>query len=662
MLFKLAYRNIARSKGYFLAYAISLAVFAVLVYSTAIIEISLGQFFMDSGTGLQGINLASLFYWIKIITYITVLIFSIYISNFFLKRRLKEVALYKMFGLSRFKIFQLFIIENTVIISLAFGLSIIFGLFFSRLILMLTVQLFGIDLSSFPMTLPPQAIVAILITLGIVWIAISILPLKIIAKSSISTLFLKKGEQVKPLKFPFISFILFIITTGILVYAIFFIPKESMDIMIRFLVVYILAILVAFFLYKGGISFILMFLKKRGVQFKSPVFLLTVNHFIASIRSTYRLLTFVTVFTATIAVFIVTVFGALNLVKSDTAVMFPLNKISILSTSQESAQHFTKFVDENLGADSFQTIPMMLQTAGEGEGARATYFMTPEQFERYATVTNVDITLKEAVLDKITTQKLPLNLSDIVLDGEERSIVSYLTYEDYAVLDEISSTRFINPTITFQEPPVIENDTLKPVYLHLSTKGFTEKDMFQTIQLFSSPFMNDIASLSNEYGIYRMTYTDVLGIASVNFIYSLFQLVLFIVVLGIIIALIMSLFFRTLEIVENNIEEYMIARSLGFTNRQTFLSILVESAFTQLLPFYMGISVGLVIYQGLFQFFLNNGSSNGGSAPIETVFDLLMEPTTMVLFIGFFVAIHLLYAILLVNVYSRIKNQKMIKE
>lgn len=656
MLFKLAYRNIARSKGYFLAYAISLAVFAVLVYSTAIIEISLGSFFMDSGAGLQGVNLASLFYWIKIITYITVLIFSIYISNFFLKRRLKEVALYKMFGLSRFKIFQLFIIENTVIISLAFVLSIIFGLFFSRLILMLTVQLFGIDLSSFPMTLPLQAIVAILITLGIVWIAISLLPLKMIANSSISTLFLKKGEQVKPLKFPFVSFILFIITTGILVFAIFFLPEESMDIMARFLVVYILAILVAFFLYKGGISFILMFLKKRGIQFKSPVFLLTVNHFIASIRSTYRLLTFVTVFTATIAVFIVTVFGALNLVKSDTEVIFPNNKVSVLSTSPESAQHLTKFMDENLGIGSFQTIPMMLKTGGETEGDRATYFMTPEQFEEYATLTKMDMKLKETVLDKITTQKLPLNLGDIVGDKEEWSIVSYLKSEDYSEQNQTISRGLINPTITFQES-VVASDVIKPVYLHLSTNEFKESDMFKTIQFFSLPFMSKIASLSNDQGIYLMAYTDVLGVASTNFISSLFQLVLFIVVLGIIIALIMSLFFRTLEIVENNIDEYMIARSLGFTNRQTFLSILVESAFTQLLPFYIGISVGLVIYQGLFKFFLN-----GAPETINTVFDLLMEPTTMLLFIGFFVAIHLLYVILLVNVYNRIKDQKMIKE
>lgn len=658
MLFKLAYRNIARSKGYFLAYAISLAVFAVLVYSTAIIEISLGHFFMEGGTGLQGINLASLFYWIKIITYITVLIFSIYISNFFLKRRLKEVALYKMFGLSRFKIFQLFILENTVIISLAFVLSIVFGLFFSRLILMLTVQLFGIDLSSFPMTLPPQAIVAIFITLGVVWIAISLLPLKIIANSSISTLFLKKGEQVKPLKFPFISFILFIATTSMLAYAIFFIPEESMDIMLRFLVVYLLAILVAFFLYKGGISFILMFLKKRGIQFKSPVFLLTVNHFIASIRSTYRLLTFVTVFTATIAVFIVTVFGALNLVKSDTDAIFRNNKVSVLSTSPESAQQLIKFMDENLGVGSFQTIPMMLKTGGETEGDRATYFMTPEQFEEYATFTKMDVKLKETILDKIITQKLPLNLGDIVSDEEEWSVLSYLKSEDYSEESQTISQGLINPTITFQET-VVANDVIKPVYLHLSTNEFKESDMFKTIQFFSLPFMSEIASLSNDKGIYLMAYIDVLGVASVNFIYSLFQLVLFIVVLGIIIALIMALFFRTLEIVENNIDEYMIARSLGFTNRQTFLSILVESAFTQLLPFYLGISVGLVIYQGLFKFFLNNGS---GTGPINTVFDLLMEPTTMVLFIGFFVAIHFLYAILLVNVYNRIKNQKMIKE
>src|SRR5699024_3331742 len=114
--------------------------------------------------------------FINFFIYTIVVFFSLYIIHFFLKRRRDEIALYKLLGLNRMNILQIFFIENCLIIIIAFFLSIILGVFFSRFALMILSSFMNLAIKSFPLMISWKIITSLTIFLAVIFTIINILP------------------------------------------------------------------------------------------------------------------------------------------------------------------------------------------------------------------------------------------------------------------------------------------------------------------------------------------------------------------------------------------------------------------------------------------------------------------------------------------------------
>src|SRR5699024_7403684 len=129
---------------------LTITIFAILIYSMAAIQ----EFFLASYDQFKFLfkEFSFLFVldFINFFIYTIVVFFFLYIIHFFLKRRRDEIALYKLLGLNRMNILQIFFIENCLIIIIAFFLSIILGVFFSRFALMILSSFMNLAIKSFP--------------------------------------------------------------------------------------------------------------------------------------------------------------------------------------------------------------------------------------------------------------------------------------------------------------------------------------------------------------------------------------------------------------------------------------------------------------------------------------------------------------------------------
>ena len=162
MLFKLAWQNIKRSKGYFIAYILTVAVFFTIVYQLANIEQQLGHFFVD-GVKLSDLKISETFMYLKYFLYVIILFFSAYVSRFFVKRRSKEIALLKTLGLNRRNIWYIFLIENAIIVLVGFVVGIISGVLFSRIVAIGSMEMIGLKISNVGFTFSGAGIVSVLI-------------------------------------------------------------------------------------------------------------------------------------------------------------------------------------------------------------------------------------------------------------------------------------------------------------------------------------------------------------------------------------------------------------------------------------------------------------------------------------------------------------------
>ncbi|MEG0284328.1 MAG: hypothetical protein RR601_05960, partial [Erysipelotrichales bacterium] len=84
MLLKLAIQNIRRSKGYFIAYILTVALFFTIIYQTSNIEVQLSGYLVDS-VKMSQINIVEIFKYLKGFLYIIVIFFATYIARFFIR-------------------------------------------------------------------------------------------------------------------------------------------------------------------------------------------------------------------------------------------------------------------------------------------------------------------------------------------------------------------------------------------------------------------------------------------------------------------------------------------------------------------------------------------------------------------------------------------------
>lgn len=146
------------------------------------------------------------------------IMFMNYCTNYFIKNRSKEIALYSLFGLKKTKIALILVVENLIIGVLAIVTGIVFGIFFSKFTMMLLMKY--LDLSAIiGVTINAESILWTASIYAALIILSSFFVFYQVYKSSLLGLFKKQtiGEIGKKSSFKFGYIGIFLILLGYLI-------------------------------------------------------------------------------------------------------------------------------------------------------------------------------------------------------------------------------------------------------------------------------------------------------------------------------------------------------------------------------------------------------------------------------------------------------------
>ncbi|MDR1781631.1 MAG: FtsX-like permease family protein [Bacilli bacterium] len=694
MLFKLAFQNIKANKWYFLAYILTITFFFVIVYQVGNINLQLGSYLNNNG--FAGISSSEMFKTLKGIIYAIVIIFSAYIANFFIKRRSNEVALLKTLGLNRFNIFKMICIENVIVILISFIFSIIVSLVTSPLFVFISEKLIGFHLdSSLPISSIISCLLSVLYLAIIILIIISIIPLFTVLKTNILLLFQDTKKSYVLKKKPWISFILFLIFSVILIYMSLFVVTKPTNLNVVILLSYFLcAILVAIFLYRGLFSFFFVSSKRKKKPSTSSVRLLSFSHLAYRIPALSRMMSLITIITSIVVVLCVAAFGMFNaLLNSKDNYGTQLNIVTVANdknkfNSLNNAYHKAKdiaydtipmYVAENsdvsikskltddgmnnvnierngvvlLKYSDYLKLQKVLVTYGDHFNLKNEYqlfdanIVYNDNKEVHNDYNNAEIDCQNSKLCDFFN-KYNLNLDKFSYSKNDASSMNLLNNYNYPKKPTAADKMVFERTkYLYNATIVVMNDNnkafkdYKPLYFNIGKLKISKDSFTNLLEI------NKIATSAtiDDNGIYSISNGLTLLMIMVFLMVGMFQTILLIGLLTITIALIMSIFFRTLENLENSLDDYIMAKQFGMSKAKILKSLFIEAFVTQALPFVVGIVVSILLFKQMF-------TSYDQVIPFKTV---LTDPLTLMSLGSLTLLLIVLIIILVKNIYSRIK-------
>lgn len=664
MLSKLALQNIRGNKGYFIAYIITLSVFCTIVYQISNVQLALNEV-MNQGIELKAFKLEEVFGYLKNFIYVVIAFFTFYIARFFIKRRTKEIALLKTLGLSRFNIFKVFVIENVVVIVAATILGLVMSFLTARLFTFLALSMIGIDIDNVSLSLLSKPVLDVCILMLINFIIISLIPIRTISKVSIAQLLQEDKKPDLGNKKPIVSLILFFVFLIIMIInAVYVIPKwGSEGGLIPVLLYLVNASLLAVFLYKGlFINYFANYTEKhKGIT--NPSKIISYAHINQSSNSMYKIMSLISIITGMIIVLSIFIFGAINtLMKQSSEQAENSTHYTVLIRDQAKKQTAINDMKKaNLGnvisIDTYEYSNTKLRVAdvAVGEEARfyeimdrgvlliksSDYHKSFKNAKKGAYLSNINP--KSCLKDKKLATYCQLVRTKGIRPTTDNSFSQLFLNQDGAYI----SVKKTNPNYLYPAYLVVDDNSpllknLKPKTLLSYEQPIKQEQLITYSKLFFGK-NSELKNLTNPYLESQMMVPLILGS---------FQLTFFIFAIVLLIALMMSMFFRALESLELSLNDYIIAKRMGLTDKDINKSLMIEIFISQLLPFYFGIITSIILTRQLFQ------SSVFESFEFNKA---ITEPANLTFIIAILIVLHALVLILMIIIRYEINHIKKVK-
>lgn len=272
MYFKLALENVRKSFKVYRIYFLTLALAVSIFYSFNSIESQHAMYDLNKSTQsyinvlTQSIEIISVFVSFILGSLI------LYANNFLIKKRKKELGIYRTLGMGNFKISQVLVIETAIVgvISLLVGLLI--GFILSQGLSALTSQLFEIDMSKYKFIISTKSIQKTIVYFGIIFSIVMVFNFISIARYKIIDL-INADKKVENLKFR--NPIIYILTFSLSVYLLLTSYKLILKVGIMGFTNYIFLKVIGFgilgtflFFYSLSGVFILIIEKNKKIYFK----------------------------------------------------------------------------------------------------------------------------------------------------------------------------------------------------------------------------------------------------------------------------------------------------------------------------------------------------------------------------------------------------------
>ena len=220
MLFKLSFNNMKKSikdySIYFLTLVLGVAIFYMfnsLDSQQAMLQVSESQ---KSIIKLMITMLGFVSTFVAIVLGLLI----VYANNFLINRRKKEFGIYMSLGMGKWQISKIILMETIFvgIISLAVGIGV--GVFASQFMSVLVAKMFEADMSKFQFVFSVDSTIKTCIYFAVMYLAVMFFNTITVSRYKLINLLNanKKNERVK-IKNPFISILVFIVSSTILGYA-----------------------------------------------------------------------------------------------------------------------------------------------------------------------------------------------------------------------------------------------------------------------------------------------------------------------------------------------------------------------------------------------------------------------------------------------------------
>ncbi|WP_043978482.1 ABC transporter permease [Priestia megaterium] len=573
-------KNISRYSLYFFSMIFSIIVyyvFATLQYDQSISK------FIGEELRLQGIFNASNY---VLLTFIVVFIW--YTNSFFIRQRKRELGLYHLVGIEKRTIGKMIFYENMLLGIFSLVVGILLGTVFSRLFVLFLLKLMGLSLS-ITLTFSFQAVLKTAVVFLIVTIFISFQGYFIMYRYTLLDLFQaeSKSERVNKMnsKRSIVVGGLGILLVG---YG-YYLSSGNIVTPKFFLIVAVVLFSVifgTFLLFKATIEWLMGLYREHANRYYSFANMLSVSTMMYRIKANARVLTLITILSATTLVAVGVTYSSYYNTKADARSMQPYD---YTLHSKKAAQEFTDVLDE-LDIQSNRYVYHIVKHSADLSDFR---FITSGYYKDREQISFLDE--EEVRKNGVSVPELSANETVIFDSMAKGKVFKPSTGKTAAV--ELSKSEQLALKVVKSEPLLIlDSDSAGYQFVvnHDTFNKLLKAGQKQAVYVFNTDDGNKQNELTKNYhqiakeaGESRTSYYDVFqaGLMSKGlfiFIGGFLGLV-FLMATGSII------YFKQISEAEQERKRFEVLRKLGFSVSQVMSAVRKQQLFTFGLPLVIGI-------------------------------------------------------------------------
>ncbi|MBU3146124.1 ABC transporter permease [Clostridium sp. CF012] len=639
-LFNITFRNIKRNFHNYLIYFVSM-VFCIMIYYT-FTSIQYNKQVADLAA--ESMKVSTAFGAASIVIAVFVAMFIWYSNSFFTKKRKKEVALYSMLGVKKKQIGRMLFYENIVMGALALACGILIGTLFSKLFVMILIHIMSFDVNvEFAISI--KAIINTIIVFLVIFIVASLHSYRLIYRFQLIELF--KSEKVAQ-KQPKASLLLAILSILFIGTGYYLALNYKFDNYFKLIVILVSTVIGTYMFFSSFIVFIVKLSKKNKIKYFRGLNMIATSQLLYRIKANGRSL-------ATIAVLSATTITAMG---TATSLYYnQINNINRLTPFSYDYKSTEKSIDEQIKQiinkypsnkikssissefmiidSKWPDISKMKMNPTKDSKSFVISESTMKQLSKargldYNISLNSDevlffmIMYSDKVMEnpvgknielKIKDKKVPLKIKDFK-EGllTNQLFINGVYMQDTVVVTDEAYNKLYD-----------KDKAVKRTFINIENQR-ESKDLTGEIE----KTLGSNEDLSSYYGYYRSTMTN-MGI--IIFLASFIGFV-FLICTGSII------FFKQLSEASEDKDRYDILKKIGVKKSEIRISIAKQMAFIFALPLLVGITHSIIALT-ILQIILSS----------SLVYPVLIT-------VGIYTLIYLIYYILTVNSYCKIVDAK----
>ncbi|MBU8685816.1 ABC transporter permease [Priestia megaterium] len=573
-------KNISRYSLYFFSMIFSIVVyyvFATLQYDQSISKV------IGEELRMQGIFNASNY---VLLTFIVVFIW--YTNSFFIRQRKRELGLYHLVGIEKRTIGKMIFYENMLLGIFSLVVGILLGTVFSRLFVLFLLKLMGLSLS-ITLTFSLQAVLKTAVVFLIVTIFISFQGYFIMYRYTLLDLFQaeSKSERVNKMnsKRSIVVGGLGILLVG---YG-YYLSSGNIVTPKFFLIVAVVLFSVifgTFLLFKATIEWLMGLYREHASRYYSFANMLSVSTMMYRIKANARVLTLITILSATTLVAVGVTYSSYYNTKADARSMQPYD---YTLHSKKTAQEFMDVLDEldiqsnryvyHIVKHSADLSDFRFITSGYYKDREQISFLDEEEVRKNGVSVPALSANETVIFDSMAKGKVfkpsTGKTAAVQLNKSEQLALKVVKSEPLLILDSDSAGyQFVVNHDTFNK--LLKAGQKQVVYVFNTDDGNKQNELTKNYH-----------QIAKEAGESRTSYYDVFqaGLMSKGlfiFIGGFLGLV-FLMATGSII------YFKQISEAEQERKRFEVLRKLGFSVSQMMSAVRKQQLFTFGLPLVIGI-------------------------------------------------------------------------